>query len=181
MKLSSRNWYILLGLLLSIFVSACSIPQKDTLENQDMENEIQTNVSKKDAEITFVEKEENSDSQSDDAPTNHLVYREYEIGTEHSSGDVIGIDTKKLLKVVSNPVVIVVFYNDEILREIPWVKGTEEPENETSGETLNYFEITLEKTGHYGFYAKDEAGELHNIGSACMNIHKSLSYFWPLE
>ena len=44
----------------------------------------------------------------------------------------------------------VVFYNDEILREIPF--------DDVSSE------MVLERTGYYGFYVRDEEGSLQNVG-----------------
>jgi len=84
-----------------------------------------------------------------------LVYREYEIGTEYSVGDTVFLDKEKLLQEIQNPTMFVVFYNDEILREIPF--------DDVSSE------MVLERTGYYGFYVRDEEGTLQNVGKFCVN------------
>ena len=114
MKYCNRRYCILLGLILSIFVCACSVPEKKNVDDGIVEDKIQTNTSKEDTEIKVVE--------------------------------------------------------------------TEKTETSVSEEVSNYVElIILDKTGYYGFYAKDEAGELFDIGSVCMNVKNSLNSFLTLE
>ena len=136
MKYCSRRYCILLGLILSIFVCACSVSEKKNVDDGIVEDKIQTNTSKEDTKIKAVETEDNLNN-----TPNSLIYREYEIGTQHSSGDVISIDTVGLSKIVSNPEVIVVFYNDEILCEIPWTAEIEKTETSVSEEVSNYVEL----------------------------------------
>lgn len=75
--------------------------------------------------------------------------------------------------------------DDGILWEIPWaieIEDIEKTEISVSEEVLNYVELmTIDKTGYYGFYEKDEAGELFDIESVCMNVKNSLNSFLPLD
>lgn len=155
---------MILSVLACIIVSVCFLtnPKENSNYDKYLQDTGNSNTEKQTHEYSF----HGGNEEISNSISNSLIYREYEIGTEYSAGSIIEINKELLVQEVSTPETILVFYNDEILWEKPF-----------SEEELK---IELEKTGYYGFYVKDEEGELHNIGNACMCL-MSGSLLMPLN
>ena len=127
--IDSKRRYILatVGCLCSLVLSAC------TLNNVSADNTGNKNISKNEKNISenTVENVFSNDKQECD-----LLYRQYKIGAQMESGDVI-ISEETMEEMADNPDAIIIFYNDQILKTIPY-----------EGEGLSFH---LEKSGWYCF------------------------------
>lgn len=82
--------------------------------------------------------------------TDDLLYREYQSG-EHFFAGVVHIAESDVLSLVSNPVKIIVLYNDELFSEIDFINTD--------------MTIEMPKDGNYCFLAASEENEIIDITS----------------
>lgn len=125
----SKRRYIIatVGSLCILLLSAC------TSNNVSADNTENKNISENGKNIseTIVENVTSNDKQECD-----LLYRQYKIGSHMGTGNVI-ISKETIEEVANNPEAIIIFYNDRILKTMPY-----------EGEELLFH---LEKAGWYCF------------------------------
>jgi len=102
---------------------------------------------------------------------NDLLYREqeYDIGAFYQAG-AVEIDTSLISQDITTGEAIVVVYNDELFKEVP-----------ISDEYDELIQIKLDDAGYYGFFIKEQQGEIHDISHAVNQCSSSESSLLWLE
>lgn len=105
---------------------------------------------------SVIQKEEMADK--DSAQSSDLLYREYAIGVNMGSGNIL-IESSSIDNATKSAQSIVIFYNDSVKEVIPY-------ENEN-------FEYRITSSGYYGFFVLDENNKLLDINNEVCSIHEA--------
>lgn len=129
-----KNIRYSLALLVVISILGLSACTSKNVSADNIENSVNSKIEKKTQENSN-EKHENSNQEI------VLLYREYQIGSHMEAGDIM-ISKEVIEETTDNPEAIIIFYNDTILKTIPY-----------EGEELSFH---LEKAGWYCFAVLEE-------------------------
>lgn len=155
---SKRIYMIsIVGSLCILLLSAC------TSNNVSADNARKENISENEKNIPKTIKENGTSNNKKECD---LLYRQYQIGSHMETGNVI-ISKEVIEEVAANPEAVIIFYNDQILKTIPY-----------EGEELLFH---LEKAGWYCFAVLEENQMVDISGKASSFENIEDSHIIPLN